>query len=85
MKVSKENLKKLKANFLGYIEGEKVDQFLDCYDINFAAGHWFAGDFADRFATGGYNTDVDSCITEQIKRVSHAVIKSIEFHEAVFI
>ena len=85
MKVGKENLKKLKTKFSGYLEGRRVDEFLDCFGIKFATGHWCAGDFADRFATGGYNTDVDSCITEQMKRVAKSGIKGIEFHESVFI
>lgn len=85
MKVNKKNLGKLKKTFADYIEGEKIDEFMECYGINFAAGHWCAGDFLDRFATSGYNPDIDSGIISQIKRVAEAGIKGIEFHESVFI
>lgn len=58
---------------------------MEVYGINFAAGHWCAGGFLDRFATTGYNPDIDSGIISQIKRVAKAGIKGIEFHESLFI
>ncbi|MCK4261685.1 TIM barrel protein [bacterium] len=88
MKVNKENLGKLNKQYSGYLEGEKLDQFFEEFEINFAAGHWCAGDFADRFAPGGYNSDnpkFRSDIVAQIERVAQAGIKGIEFHEALFI
>lgn len=75
----------MRERFKGYLEGERVDEFLSFYEINFAAGHWCAGDFVDRFASGGYNPDIDSSIVAQIERVAEAGIKGIEFHESVFI
>jgi len=84
MKVNKEKLSQLNSKFKGYLEGDKVDEFLDHFGIKFATGHWCAGDFLDRFATGGYNPDVDSGIIAQIERVAKSRIKGIEFHESVF-
>lgn len=87
MKVTKQNLVKLEKEFKGYLEGKKVDEFFDEFGIKFAAGHWAAGDFCDRFSPVGYNSDInlDSDIVAQIKRVSEAGIKGIEFHEVLFI
>jgi len=88
MKVSKESLDKLDKEYNGYLEGETLDRFFGEFDINFAAGHWCAGDFADRFAPGGYNSldsRFSSDIVAQIERIAQANIKGIEFHEAVFI
>ncbi|NOX96964.1 MAG: TIM barrel protein [Nitrospirae bacterium] len=88
MKVDKDKLDKLDAKYSGYLEKERLDQFFDEFDISFAAGHWCAGDFADRFAPGGYNSldpRFSSDIVAQIERVAQAKIKGIEFHEALFI
>ncbi len=85
MKVNQENLGKLETLYKDYLEGERVDQFFAEFDIHFAAGHWCAGDFLDRFATTGYNLELDSGIVAQIERVAKAGIKGIEFHEALFI
>ena len=38
------NLKKIKTEYSGYIEGNGVDKFFKEFGINFAAGHW-AGRF----------------------------------------
>lgn len=88
MKVNKENLSKLDKEYGDYLEGEKLDKFFDEFAINFAAGHWCAGDFADRFTPGGYNSDnrrFSSDIVAQIERVAQAGIKGVEFHESLFI
>lgn len=85
MKLDGENLKKLEKDYAGYLEGEKVGEFFEDFGIKFAAGHWAAGGFADRFAPGGYNPGLDDSIVAQIKRVAKAGVKGIEFHEAVFI
>jgi len=88
MKFKKESLKKLDAEFNDYLEGEKIDEFFKEFGIKFAAGHWAAGDFCDRFAPSGYFSNEPKFkgdIVSQIKRVSEAGIKGIEFHEAVFI
>jgi len=85
MNVNTTNIKKLNEKFSGYLEGEIIEEFFSCYDIKFAAGHWCAGDFLDRFATGGYNPDCDSSIITQMERVAVTGIQGIEFHESVFI
>ena len=88
MKVTKSNLAKLKNKYATYLEGEKINEFFDDFEINFASGHWAAGDFCDRFAPAGYNSnspEFDNSVVAQIERVSKAGIKGIEFHEAVFI
>ena len=88
MKVNQENLKLLNTEWTGYIENKKIDKFFEDFEINFAAGHWCAGDFMDRFAPEGYNSNdsgFSSDIVAQIERVAQAGIKGIEFHEAVFI
>ncbi|MEK6647101.1 MAG: TIM barrel protein [Candidatus Firestonebacteria bacterium] len=88
MKIDAKNLKKIKTEYSGYIEGNGVDKFFKEFGINFAAGHWAAGDFCDRFAPSGYNSNnpnFSSGIISQIERIAKAGIKGIEFHEAVFI
>ncbi|MCK4465127.1 MAG: hypothetical protein KAU83_05395, partial [Bacteroidales bacterium] len=87
MKVNRSTLNRL-SGFRGYLEGKKLDAFFETYGIKFAAGHWCAGDFCDRFAPLGYNSDnpdFKSDIISQIERVAKAGIKGIEFHEALFI
>ncbi|MBU0478569.1 sugar phosphate isomerase/epimerase [bacterium] len=87
MKVDKNTLKQL-PKFQGYLEGKKLDAFFETYEIKFAAGHWCAGDFCDRFAPLGYNSNKEnfkSDIVSQIQRVAEAGIAGIEFHESVFI
>ncbi len=81
-------LSKLDTTYNGYLEGDLVDSFLKDFDIRFAAGHWCAGEFFDRFCPVGYNSNdptfVDG-ILPQIERVAKAGIKGIEFHDMVFI
>ncbi|MDO9465592.1 MAG: sugar phosphate isomerase/epimerase family protein [bacterium] len=87
MKADKNTLSQL-PKFQGYLEGKKLDAFFETYEIKFAAGHWCAGDFCDRFAPLGYNSNKEnfkSDIVSQIQRVAEAGIAGIEFHEAVFI
>lgn len=81
-------LSSLNSKFNGYLEGEDVDAFLKEVGIKFAAGHWAAGEFFDRFCPVGYNSkdlNFKDGIVEQIKRVSQAKIQGIEFHDMVFI
>ena len=88
MKVFKSSLKELDTRFSGYLEGKVIDEFFEEFDIKFAAGHWAAGDFVDRFATQGYNIDdpsFKSDILSQIDRVHKAGVKGIEFHDVLFI
>ncbi len=86
MNVTKKALAKLTTVYKGYLEGRKVDRFFEDFGIKFAAGHWAAGPFADRFAAGGYTDDpkFDETVFGQIKRVKAAGIRGIEFHEDVF-
>lgn len=88
MRVNKVNLAKLNNEYRGYLEGDKVDKFFGDFGINFAAGHWAAGDFCDRFAPSGYfskERGFGHGIIVQIERVAKAKIKGIEFHEQLFI
>ena len=84
MNASKKNLKLLK-NFNGYLDNNKVSELLKTFEIKFAAGHWCAGDFVDRFATEGYNEGMSSDIIDQIPRVAAAKIEGIEFHDNIFL
>jgi len=81
-------LSNISTNYAGYLEGERVDQLFAEFDIRFAAGHWCAGEFFDRFCPVGYNSDNPNFkdgIIPQIERVSQAGIAGIEFHDMVFI
>lgn len=81
-------LASIATNYAGYLEGERVDQLFAEFDIRFAAGHWCAGEFFDRFCPIGYNSndpDFKDGIIPQIERVSKAGITGIEFHEMVFV
>ncbi|MCC7435852.1 MAG: TIM barrel protein [Methanoregulaceae archaeon] len=83
-----DGLSSVAANYAGYLEGERVDQLFAEFDIRFAAGHWCAGEFFDRFCPIGYNSDNPDFrdgIIPQIERVSKAGIVGIEFHDKVFI
>lgn len=69
--------------FAGYLEGAQVDALFETFGIRFAAGHWCAGEFFDRFCPVGYNSNVDfdNSLVAQIARVAEAGIIGIEFHE----
>jgi hypothetical protein len=86
MKVNSANLATLEKKYKGYLKGPIVAEFFKEFGIRFAAGHWCAGDFCDRFATGGYAKEgcCDSGIVPQMERVAAAGIEGIEFHDAVF-
>ncbi|MBO3809524.1 MAG: sugar isomerase, partial [Candidatus Brockarchaeota archaeon] len=87
MKAGGEVFRKLGEEYSGYLEGETVDSFFKDFGIKFAAGHWAAGDFLDRFATRGYNSDnpdFKSDIISQLKRVKEAGIQGVEFHDVLF-
>lgn len=88
MNLSNEKLALLNSKYSGYLEGSLVDDLMADFGINFAAGHWCAGEFFDRFCTVGYNSDnpdFKDDIVSQIERVAQARIKGIEFHEVVFL
>ncbi|MBA2123341.1 sugar isomerase [bacterium Unc6] len=84
MKITEKELGKLDREFAGYLEGKRVDEFFGEFNILFAAGHWCAGDFLDRFAGKGYNPELKSDIVSQMERVAAAGIQGIEFHENIF-
>ena len=84
MKVDAINLAMLDS-FSGYLEGEEVNRFFEIFQIKFAAGHWCAGDFVDRFASRGYFLVDSSDIIAQMERVAEAGIQGIEFHNTVFL
>ncbi len=88
MKITPENLAKLETDYAGYLEGDRLDQFYEDFEIPFSAGHWCGGEFADRFAPNGYNSNdptFERGILAEMKRVAQAKIKGIEFHEVLFI
>lgn len=88
MNLSPEKLANLQSRYAGYLETPQVDQLFQEFGIKFAAGHWCAGEFFDRFCPVGYNSDnpdFQDGILHQIERVSKAGIEGIEFHDMVFI
>ena len=84
MKIDVNTLKKLES-FKGFLDNTRVTELFKAFEINFAAGHWAAGDFVDRFATTGYNIGLSSDILDQIPRVAAAKIEGIEFHNNLFL
>jgi sugar phosphate isomerase/epimerase len=88
VRLSTDVLDLLKTTYDGYLEGALVDGFLRDFGIRFAAGHWCAGEFFDRFAPAGYNSNdpsFDPSEEAQVARVAAAGIQGIEWHEAVFL
>ncbi len=86
MNLAPELLANLDSKYSGFLEGERVDQLFADFGIRFAAGHWCAGEFFDRFCTSGYSgPGFDSSIEAQMKRVRAAGIDGIEFHNQVFL
>jgi xylose isomerase len=88
MQVTAEKLAKLTTEYAGYLEGDKLDAFFREFGIKFAAGHWAAGEFADRFNPLGYNRhrpDFRDTVIDQISRVAQAGIEGIEFHDVLFL
>jgi len=85
--LTSESLARLRTDFAGYLEGEKLTGFFRAYEIKMSAGHWAAGEFVDRFCPVGYNSDkanFDNSIFAQIGRVREAGLDGIEFHDTVF-
>ncbi len=88
MQVTDEKLAKLTTEYAGYLEGDRLDAFFREFGIKFAAGHWCAGEFYDRFNPFGYNRhrpDFRDTIIDQIARVAQAGIEGIEFHDVLFL
>ncbi|HWP31860.1 MAG TPA: sugar phosphate isomerase/epimerase family protein [Fimbriimonadales bacterium] len=86
MNINEQNLRLLETKYADYLEGSLVDEFLNDFGIKFAAGHWCAGEFYDRFCPVGYNSNInfDNSVPAQISRVAKAGIKGIEFHNVLF-
>jgi xylose isomerase len=62
-------------------------EFLKALDIRMSVGHWSAGEFFDRFAPLGYNSDnptFSSDFEAQCRRTKAAGIDAIEIHQHVF-
>jgi xylose isomerase len=62
-------------------------EFLKRLDIKMSVGHWSAGEFFDRFAPLGYNSDnpgFSSSFEAQCRRARAAGIDAIEIHQHVF-
>lgn len=88
MNINSQSLASLETKYNGYLEGSLVDELIKEFGINFAAGHWCAGEFFDRFCPVGYSSNdpnFKDTIPDQIERVSRAGIQGIEFHERCFI
>jgi xylose isomerase len=88
MNLSEDTLRLLDTKYSGYLEVPLVDDLFSDFGIKFAAGHWCAGEFFDRFCPVGYNSDnpdFDNSLPAQIERVRQAGIDGIEFHESCFL
>lgn len=88
MLVTPEKLEKLGEEYAGYLEGDRLDEFFREFGIKFAAGHWCAGEFYDRFNPLGYNRhrpEFRDTLLDQIVRVARAKIDGIEFHDVLFL
>ena len=53
--------------FSGYLEGDKVDEFLELFGVKLGSGTWVAGDFVDRFMVRGYNRGFERCPLEDLE------------------
>jgi len=71
----------------GYMGREECQEFLRVMDIRHSVGHWSAGDFCDRFAPPGYNSDNPDFgrdFEAQCRRTKAAGVSAIEIHQSVF-
>jgi L-rhamnose isomerase len=84
MRVTTENLAKLETTYKGYLEDDQVTQFFDEFDIRFSAGHWCAGEFADRFCQS-YTDDphFERGVVADIRRVKEAGVQGIELSDTL--
>jgi len=88
MLVTKNKLAALLRKYRGYLKGARVDALFKEFGIKFAAGHWCAGPFVDRFAVDGYTAPEDKLepgIVGQLQRIAKAGVKGVEFHGALFL
>ena len=88
MRLTAGKLAKLNREYNRYLSGKRLDDFFKDFGIPFAAGHWCAGEFSDRFNPSGYSKDepsFDPTIIAQIRRVAEARIQGIELHDQVLL
>jgi xylose isomerase len=70
-----------------YLPRAEAIDFLRAMDIKYSVGHWSAGDFCDRFAPPGYNSNDPSFRNDfegQCRRTKAAGVDAIEIHQSVF-
>jgi L-rhamnose isomerase len=70
-----------------YLARAEAIEFLRAMDIKYSVGHWSAGDFCDRFAPPGYNSNDPSFRNDfegQCRRTKAAGVDAIEIHQSVF-
>jgi L-rhamnose isomerase len=75
------------ASKQGYMAREEAIEFLTTMGIQHSVGHWSAGDFCDRFAPPGYNSNDPTFKNDfegQCRRTKAAGIDAIEIHQSVF-
>jgi len=75
------------ATLTAPLDREGAVAFLKAMDIRMSVGHWSAGDFVDRFAPLGYQSDdagFGSDFESQCRRTRAAGIGAIEIHQTVF-
>lgn len=69
------------------MERDESIEFLRTMGIHHSVGHWSAGDFCDRFAPPGYNSNDPGFRVDfeaQCRRTAAAGINAIEIHQSVF-
>lgn len=77
----------LAASFEAPLARDQAIEFLNALDIKMSVGHWSAGEFYDRFAPVGYNSDNTAFKNDfegQCRRTKAAGIDAIEIHQIVF-
>lgn len=84
MNLNDVSMASLESKYYGYLEGDVIDEFFHDFGIKFAAGHWAAGGFADRFAPAGYDPSLDNTIIAQLERIGKAKIAGIELLDNLF-
>ena len=77
----------LAASKKRYMARDEAIEFLKALDIKYSVGHWSAGDFCDRFAPPGYNSNDPTFKNDfegQCRRTKAAGVDAIEIHQSVF-